>query len=459
MTIRISRLQIENFRGLVDTTVDFGQINFVVGDNGAGKTSCLAAIARLMPMLRGEKRIFLDADFRFRRDGSTSRIRLVYELDCISEGRQTQKVRFEVTADRKNTGTMRSHLNDQVSATMKISCSDEQCINAYVNAPAPLDMPRQRIVRNGWGGGRIAPISLDDDDHPKHAATSEGEEAGYFDSLRARLVQLLKKSELGARVDQSHPSLLGNVLNFTNQFLGEEQFLDVALGHSDQLAIHCAGDMTQPWAEVSSGERAALNLAMAIEFEKRKPSQILIIEEPETNMHPSIQREFVDTIKVHLPDRQIFIATHSPYIFERYMDEGRLLIAQRVAGKPNISNANESLRLFSEMSWGEISYYAYNLCTFEFHNELYGWIQESTGNDTIRRVERFFSDTFGIPKDKVWIRSSKGEIVHSDVTIMTYIRNFIHHPENTHNAAYTDIELAESIATMIDIVKKQKKFG
>ena len=65
MKIKITKIIIKNFRGIRSSEITFSKTNFLVGDNGTGKTSCLAVIARLMPILRGEERIFLDGDFLF----------------------------------------------------------------------------------------------------------------------------------------------------------------------------------------------------------------------------------------------------------------------------------------------------------------------------------------------------------------------------------------------------------
>lgn len=39
------------------------------------------------------------------------------------------------------------------------------------------------------------------------------------------------------------------------------------------------------------------------------------------------------------------------------------------------------------------------------------------------------------------------------VTLMTYIRHIIHHPENTLNPSFTETELKDSIQEMLNILK------
>ena len=55
--IKIKNLHLENFRGFIDTSIDFGnKITCVAGVNGAGKSSCLEALSKslhalLLPVL------------------------------------------------------------------------------------------------------------------------------------------------------------------------------------------------------------------------------------------------------------------------------------------------------------------------------------------------------------------------------------------------------------------------
>ena len=74
---------------------------------------------------------------------------------------------------------------------------------------------------------------------------------------------------------------------------------------------------------------------------------------------------------------------------------------------------------------------------------------------TERDMENYLSNQHKIKQDKKWIRTNKKNQPQSpnDLTIMTYIRNFTHHPENTHNQMYASDDLKNSISKMLEIVK------
>lgn len=458
MNLRLKKLTIENFRGISKAEVTFDEFNFLVGDNGTGKTTLVAAIARLIPALRQEDRIFLDADFSFNSLDNAERIKLIYDVEINHDGDSSNNLTIELVGERQNIGISRSHLNDQQVAKTSIIFSNNENTEKLLTSSKDEGILKQRVIRNGWGGGRIAPIWLPNDGQQRHAATHEREESGNFDNLRARLVQLLGKTELGVIVNNEYPDLLDSTLRFTNDFLGETRFKDIHIGYSEQLTLERAEGLIQPWDGLSSGEQSAFNLAMAIEFEKRNSSQILIIEEPECGLHPVIQRDFYKYIHTHLPNRQVFISTHSPYIFENHLYNANLIITKKINKKITIASTNDKFGLFSQVSWGELSYYAYDLPVFEFHNELYGWIQERTNSMKESQIENYLTTQHNVAKNKNWIKADKNNQAQpsSPVTIMTYIRNFTHHPENKFNQSYTKTELSVSIKKMIDIVNSIK---
>ncbi len=237
MKIKITRLIIKNFRGIREAEIAFSDTNFLVGDNGTGKTSCLAAVSRLMPLLRGEKRIFLDGDFLFRDSEHAESIELTYYFDLIFDARTRESTELRVEGVRSENGKMRSHLNDQQAGYFSILFSGATDIDARIKTLNQNGTLTQRVIRNGWGGGRVCPISLEIDPKQKHAATSTREESGASDGLRARLVEKLNDSGLGKVVDSDHPELLKNVLRFTNNFLGEVRFTDIRIGYSDMLSL------------------------------------------------------------------------------------------------------------------------------------------------------------------------------------------------------------------------------
>ena len=185
------------------------------------------------------------------------------------------------------------------------------------------------------------------------------------------------------------------------------------------------------------------------------------LDEPETFLHPKAQDKLLLSIKNLAKNAQVFITTHSPYLLKCYKkDADRLYIFSKAADDIRYRR-DDSIGLFETISptTPEINYLAFDVVSPEFHDELYGFIQARAivldgENGREKQFDNFLC-RMGATKDKKWIRLSCGEQqLPCDVTLQTYIRNLIHHPENTYNAEYSEDELRQSISDMIEWLGK-----
>jgi AAA15 family ATPase/GTPase len=188
-----------------------------------------------------------------------------------------------------------------------------------------------------------------------------------------------------------------------------------------------------------------------------KENIVLIIDEPELHLHPSLQEKFIQYLKSISSKNQIILSTHSPYFYKNCCSDNniKLLITETKDNKSQIKESDIQLKTFSwSPSWSEINYFAYNLPTIEFHNELYGELQEKTNKYAQNDFDNYLNQN-EIPSSKTWKRLKRdGSIDAGQVTLMTYIRNHIHHPENQHNTRFTDDELKKSISDMLELIRK-----
>lgn len=175
----------------------------------------------------------------------------------------------------------------------------------------------------------------------------------------------------------------------------------------------------------------------------------LFIDEPEICLHPLAQLKLLRALLELSKKKQIFIATHSPYFFKNTLinNAGLLLFTKDPALGIKIANTREqSWGLFPwSPSWGEINFRAYNLPTVEFHNELYGYLQEKSGKKSIKDFDSYLQSDRNITDMKPYTQDG----ITNQVTLCTYIRHKIHHPENTDNPQYSEKELKDSIVLLI----------
>lgn len=181
----------------------------------------------------------------------------------------------------------------------------------------------------------------------------------------------------------------------------------------------------------------------------------LFIDEPEICQHPKAQEKLLGALLEISRTKQVFVTTHSPYFLSTpYLRSCGLHIFSKNGNNSVVSSANLNPILPWSPTWGEINFKAYKLPTVEFHNEIYGHLQEQNKVFTESNFEQWINGQ-GIPQNKTWIPERAGVAQSAkNVSLQTFIRNKIHHPENVTMQAhpYTSDELKQSIEVMINLI-------
>lgn len=184
----------------------------------------------------------------------------------------------------------------------------------------------------------------------------------------------------------------------------------------------------------------------------------IIIDEPELHLHPMLQDRFAKRLQNISEKSQIFISTHSPFFFKNCFNSAnvKINIAEIEDNKIVIKDANDKgfgLLKWSP-SWGEICYFAYDLPTVEFHDDLYSSIEDKLKTNPSQKISQEDTENWlvskGQNKEIKWPDSVRGP---QEETLMTYVRNKIHHPDNLARPIYTPEQLKESIDRMIGLLK------
>ena len=192
------------------------------------------------------------------------------------------------------------------------------------------------------------------------------------------------------------------------------------------------------------------------EEEVSKPI-LFFIDEPETFLHPKAQNMLIEALERISGTSQIFIITHSPYLLRKYHKSTHSLnVFSKECGYNKVVIGKE-FDLFGSYSptWGEINYFAFEVLSTEFHNELYGFAQAKAIiiDEKYYRPKDFddYLVSNGIAKDQKYkqLKADKS-IEEYDTTLPTKIRNIIHHPENSNNS-FSENELKRSIEMLINI--------
>lgn len=221
------------------------------------------------------------------------------------------------------------------------------------------------------------------------------------------------------------------------------------------------GNYETPLCDKGTGMQRAVTLALIQVYSnmqhktKEHAPLTLLLDEPETWLHPRAQIQLGEALARISEDEQLFLITHSPYMLRSYSPtKHRLLIFSREDNVPSIQYSDElGLLANQEPSLGEITYFAFGIPTVEFHDELWGEIQVISKRKSERKLNTYLHDTHRLPYAKKWDRDDKPNDAPEDATLPYYIRNSIHHPENRLNDPFTYDELTESTESLIAVLK------
>ena len=133
----------------------------------------------------------------------------------------------------------------------------------------------------------------------------------------------------------------------------------------------------------------------------------------------------------------MILTTHSGVFVKKLQFDDLRLVAVNGAGDKCVTPIQSSLLVYPSLN--EVNYTAFGEVTEEYHDELYGFIE---GHGWLTDYEN------GKPQIPYIRVKRDGSIQHETHTVTKYIRDVMHHPENTNNARYTYPMLQQSVADM-----------
>lgn len=234
---------------------------------------------------------------------------------------------------------------------------------------------------------------------------------------------------------------LNPVIPSVNSLKWADVFKSVSITSDENIPINKRG---------SGSKRLILLNFFRAEVERRlgetnATSVIYAIEEPETSQHAENQKKLIRALSAlaGATNTQVIITTHSATIVKELGFSNIRIIRMEDAQKV-VKNTLPNQLPYPSLN--EVNYLAFLEISEEYHNELYGYIEEQgllsaykQGKPTMQYI-RVLRD---------------GSVRNDQLTQTEYIRNQIHHPENTHNTRFTDAELQTSIELMRVFIQAQ----
>lgn len=258
-----------------------------------------------------------------------------------------------------------------------------------------------------------------------------------------------KYNDLASKED-NHPILLqSSTLNERlNHFLQSDKIDKLVTGSLvlDRIAGSQSYQKENDINQFSSGEQQLLLKLRPILRYLDKDTDLILIDEPETSLHPRWQLKFVDYIEQIMNDTlgasaakpTIILASHSENILKSLIKRENASIV-RIFGDMKSSKVEQispkSLILPYPTS-AELNYLIFKIPSFEYHNALYGLIGQRIGNDKIYSIDKTLKN-HALFNHRLEFASSikikfdnQSEKLVKYFTLPTYIRNKSNHPED-----------------------------
>lgn len=190
----------------------------------------------------------------------------------------------------------------------------------------------------------------------------------------------------------------------------------------------------------SDGFRQFVSFLLTVSAEKTVgtlENKILLLDEPETHLHPTAQENIRDNLIEIAKDHNnvVFFASHSNYMIDKAnLDRYFQVTKDGKRVKETKIKKFES----KNTSYSEINYIVFDIPTNDYHNELYGYLEDVLPD----KLDL-------IPKNESWNNEKTNK--KEKVSLAKYIRNSIHHPENTSNKKVDPDMLIKSIKILREI--------
>lgn len=481
--MKIKSVCIKNFRGIGELKgpVELSNLNVLIGDNGTSKTAILEAINFCLSPGYVASRFDI-TDFH---KGTEESIEITVEFTenfsaKLPDGFTTQNVecnKITLIAKKRERATPGKAFSDLVTTThyavpvaargedgwsqrrgtgTDFRFTERQLSFPSVDAEVPrafyFAKNRSRQLVKGYNSSFSNIIN---DLNWRFEKGQRGkEDAEHFKHTRRELHEKV--------INATDGDTMKKTIIATNEILGSLGLDPIDISLLKTLSPYDHSEVVFPFdgfelpVELSgSGIEMAISLALLEAMARiSKDDIIIIIDEPELHLHPKLQAKLFEHLKKMCGEIQIISSTHSPILFKNLYQEKdvQLLVTRRDGDQIVVQDARASgfgLLPWSP-SWGEICFLAYDLPTVEFHGDLYSALQGRENKDRIADMETWLSDARGIPQDVQWIDVSGAQ---QNETLMTYVRNRIHHGDNKNRPMYSSEQLRQSIEKMVGLMQ------
>lgn len=343
MGIKFSKLTIYDWRQFANIDIDFhDRLTIITGGNGAGKSTVL----RLLAQHFGWGSSLL-ATPRISKTGTRTYSTGLWDL--FSPKPEPQGVRIgELTYSNGIVSTLRVPAAGEIQYNVIIQ--NQQSIEGVnISSHRPVSNYQQigNIPTNALGAQEAYGSYFNEtmnryrNGYTQFSPTYRMKEALISMAMFGPGNQYVQKNDSVLAVFEGFKSILSNILP---KSIG---FRDISVRVPDVVIMTDSGDFVIDAA--SGGIMSLIDLAWQIFLYSRdKEDFVVILDEPENHLHPTMQRTILSSLISSFPKAQFVVATHSPFIVSSVKDSFVYVLKHErstQSEKTKIINSVTSIRL------------------------------------------------------------------------------------------------------------------
>ena len=320
----LNHISIKNFRAYKEFECEFTQgVNLVIGDNGAGKTSLLTAVAYYLSAQLSNIGGFLnvkpiDPHVEVEKAGdSTLSIRECYPVELSGE--------LVIEKDKliKTTSIYQEHYNE-IKGNVDITKAIE------VDWPLISYQKFDRDWKLGKNTGKTIEVETglnERRDGYNDCLSGMGQEQNIQKwCLKMSMLEFERRNTV-----KEFERFKYIIKTFLQAIEDDEDEFEVTYSTAFSGLVMRKGERVQPLYELSTGYKALLSMIMELAYrsvllnpdksiDDDSQTGIVIIDEIDAHLHPKWQWRVIDALRKCFPKVQFIIATHSPIVIASAKD-------------------------------------------------------------------------------------------------------------------------------------------
>lgn len=354
--MKLNNIQLKNYRNFKDYSMNFGgDTTIFIGKNGMGKTNLITAIKQSLSFMFSKKKDEIQYDFIASSDQkvesfSSFDARYAYEENS---GDYCYPISIKTKAIDNSKDICWEFYKETLSSGLKDSlyrkANELYWENYYVDNSIGSGLPIFAFFSDSYPhvstniGTKIQEMLNSGNPLPRNVAYYKwDDEKNYTDVWVQYFTMQWKNDKFGnEKGDKKYiEAIIGKMKDFSTSMSEIINSKDIEIkglevetrGKDDVLIVMLKNGSRIPFIQLPQGYKRIFSIVFDISNRSYllnsncDPSGIVMIDEIELHLHPSIAQEILNGLKLTFPNLQLIISTHSPLVITNLkQDENNII--------------------------------------------------------------------------------------------------------------------------------------